>query len=291
MMDALIVGLQQGKPESDNLKIAEPVALDASVARRRLVAGVTDPTVNATRAIAQWSGIRDEGCEAELVKELEEQIAANGTGGTGRHEELLAAHIETLNAMFYSPAENAFSYRGSPYMADKVRLALKVQAQVRATIQALADLKNPRPVAFVQQANIAHGPQQVNNGPPPAADTVSRVRDSENRPNELLEQQRNEWLDSGAAQTTVGADSEFGARGSAQRDREARRVGRSRRGTLLRGGIRPTLRALARALQGQKQCLQIHDSVAVTDIAHERQKDVPIAGHESRQSPPMSAEL
>jgi hypothetical protein len=39
----------------------------------------------------------------------------------------------------------------------------KPQAQCRATIEALAEIKNPRPVAFVKQANIAQGPQQVNN--------------------------------------------------------------------------------------------------------------------------------
>ena len=31
-------------------------------------------------------------------------------------------------------------------------------------MEALAEMKNPHPVAFVKQANIAHGPQQVNNG-------------------------------------------------------------------------------------------------------------------------------
>ena len=43
-------------------------------------------------------------------------------------------------------------------------LALKAQAQSRATISALVDLKHPRQATFVKQANIAHGPQQVNNG-------------------------------------------------------------------------------------------------------------------------------
>ena len=43
-------------------------------------------------------------------------------------------------------------------------LAFKAQAQSRATISALVDLKNPRQATFVKQANIAHGPQQVNNG-------------------------------------------------------------------------------------------------------------------------------
>ena len=44
-------------------------------------------------------------------------------------------------------------------------LALKAQAQSRATITALVDLKFPRqPATFVKQANIAAGNQQVNNG-------------------------------------------------------------------------------------------------------------------------------
>ena len=44
----------------------------------------------------------------------------------------------------------------------------KRQAQCRATLEALAEIKNPRPVAFVKQANISGGHQQVNNGMQPA---------------------------------------------------------------------------------------------------------------------------
>ena len=50
-----------------------------------------------------------------------------------------------------------------PAAETYLRLALKAQAQCRATVEALAEIKNPRPVAFVKQANIAQGPQQVNN--------------------------------------------------------------------------------------------------------------------------------
>ena len=45
-----------------------------------------------------------------------------------------------------------------------VRLALKAQAQCRATLETLATIKNP-PVVYARQANIAAGRQQVNNGP------------------------------------------------------------------------------------------------------------------------------
>lgn len=47
-------------------------------------------------------------------------------------------------------------------------MALKAQAQCRATLEALAEIKNPRPVAFVKQANISGEHQQVNNGVQPA---------------------------------------------------------------------------------------------------------------------------
>lgn len=43
-------------------------------------------------------------------------------------------------------------------------MALKAQAQCRATLETLAEIKNPQPTAFLRQANIAYGPQQVNNG-------------------------------------------------------------------------------------------------------------------------------
>jgi hypothetical protein len=54
-----------------------------------------------------------------------------------------------------------------------MRLALKAQAQCRATAETLAEIKNPRPifarnfnaVAGNQQVNNAVGPQQVNNRP------------------------------------------------------------------------------------------------------------------------------
>jgi hypothetical protein len=43
-----------------------------------------------------------------------------------------------------------------------MRLALKAQSQCRATLEALANIKNP-PVVIARQANFAAGPQQVNN--------------------------------------------------------------------------------------------------------------------------------
>jgi hypothetical protein len=60
-----------------------------------------------------------------------------------------------------------------------LRLALKAQSQCRANIETFAEIKNPKPLAFVQQANIASGPQQVNNaGPESSASSRSGIRKS-----------------------------------------------------------------------------------------------------------------
>jgi hypothetical protein len=85
-----------------------------------------------------------------------------------------------------------------------MRLALKAQSQCRATLETLAAIKNPPSVAFVRQANIAHGAQQVNNEPPSEA---CRARKSENRPNKLLEQTDGERLDARAPKAAIDADS------------------------------------------------------------------------------------
>ena len=44
-----------------------------------------------------------------------------------------------------------------------MRLRLKAQSQARATLEALAQIKNP-PVGYARQANATTGPQQNNFG-------------------------------------------------------------------------------------------------------------------------------
>ena len=61
---------------------------------------------------------------------------------------------------------------------------------------------------FVAQANIAHGPQQVNYGKP------TGELEKANQEKELLEQQHGERLDFGAPETAVGSDSQMEAVGA-----------------------------------------------------------------------------
>ena len=77
-------------------------------------------------------------------------------------EALLTAQAVTLNTMFTHLANLAASTEHLDKLDPYLRLALKAQGQCRATLETLATIKNP-PVVFARQANIAQGPQQVNN--------------------------------------------------------------------------------------------------------------------------------
>jgi hypothetical protein len=92
---------------------------------------------------------------------------------------------------------------------------MRVQSRMTATIQAIADLKNPRPVAYVQQANIGSAVQVNNN-----AGLTAGVK---NPPNELLEKQRNEWLDRRTPSTSIGIDQELEAVDQIHRTKDFKR--------------------------------------------------------------------
>jgi hypothetical protein len=112
---------------------------------------------------------------------------------------LLTAQAHTLDGIFNHLARKALRCEYLNQYEAYLRLGLKAQSQCRATLETLAAIKSPKPVAFVQQANIAHGPQQVNNAEP---DQVSRARETEKQPNKLLEARNDERLDAGAQGAT-----------------------------------------------------------------------------------------
>ena len=89
-----------------------------------------------------------------------------------------------------------------------MRIALKAQSQCRATLETLAQIKNP-PVVFARQANIAQGPQQVNNGMTPAGEPRAGAGETEKPQNKLLEAQHGERVDFGAPGAAVGSDPEL----------------------------------------------------------------------------------
>lgn len=77
---------------------------------------------------------------------------------------MLTAQANTLAALFDHLAAQASAAPNMQQTDGLLRLALKVQGQCVQTLRVLNEIDNPRQVAFVQQANIAHGPQQIING-------------------------------------------------------------------------------------------------------------------------------
>ena len=71
-------------------------------------------------------------------------------------------------------------------------------------------------MTFAKQANVTNGPQQVNNGVATPA-TTSRAEEIQNGPNELLEMQHGNHLDSRAAGAAGGADPHLAAVGAIHR--------------------------------------------------------------------------
>jgi len=136
-----------------------------------------------------------------LVDELSGQCSIASRGDLSRPEAKLIAQAHTLDAIFNSLARRAALNMGEyPDATDRyMRLALKAQSQCRATLETLAVIKNP-PMVIARQANIAHGPQQVNNEAPP------RTREIQSEPNKLLEQTNGERLDTGATGQAIGSD-------------------------------------------------------------------------------------
>ena len=112
-------------------------------------------------------------------------------------EGMLYRQAKTLETMFTSLAMRAADQDGLKQFQVHLTLALKAQAQCRATLEALAEIKNPRPIQFVKQANMTTGPQQVNNGA-----VASRTETFESEPNKLLEAQHGNYLDTGAQGAT-----------------------------------------------------------------------------------------
>ncbi|MCF5087963.1 hypothetical protein GIW59_26585, partial [Pseudomonas gessardii] len=105
----------------------------------------------------------DETPVTDVVEELMRQTAAINSGDMTRAENMLLAQAHTLDGLFAKLAGQALVANHLDKMDNFLRLALKAQNQSRATLQTLAELKAPKQIAFVKQANIGNQ-VQVNNG-------------------------------------------------------------------------------------------------------------------------------
>ncbi len=101
-----------------------------------------------------------------LLDRLRADVDASKRGESDMADRLLISQAVALDGVFNAMMQRAALNLGEyPDAVERyMRLGLKAQSQCRATLESLSRIKNPPNVAFVKQANIAHGPQQVNNG-------------------------------------------------------------------------------------------------------------------------------
>lgn len=165
------------------------IALDPLFGGAALSTTFTKGTFGATDLTATYEGLIDRA----------KAIRGNKLGSA---EDMLTAQAAALNAMFLEMARRSGANMGEYIQAAEtyMRLALKAQAQCRATLETLANIKNP-PVVYARQANITNGPQQVNNGV-----SASPASDQASPPNELLETEHGKRLELGTARAAVGGD-------------------------------------------------------------------------------------
>lgn len=152
---------------------------------RATAEALSKPEVRAASIIQRFEG--DTLDLTSLADELKSQTEAIQTGDMKRPEAMLAAQAHTLDALFATLARRAAANMDGGYLETAntyMKLALKAQAQTVRTIEALGELKHPKHISFVAQANIAQGHQQINNG--------SRAQESQTKQNKLSAGSNNE---------------------------------------------------------------------------------------------------
>ena len=151
---------------------------------------VLSPTIQSAVGIHAWGKFAGEVDLAKLLDDLRTRVEKVQGGDMRPVEAILYGQAVTLETIFTSLARRATSQEYLNQFQVYLGMALKAQAQCRATLEALAEIKNPRLVAFVKQANISGGHQQVNNGVSGENGTVRAGAPAEENPslqNELLE--------------------------------------------------------------------------------------------------------
>ncbi len=206
-------------PKSRRLEIkARPGVSDDRLATDLVADG---EAINASTALRFVNAEHGELSLTDMVASLHERGEAVNRGNLQAAERMLNSQAVALNAIFGELARRAAMNMGTHLGATEsyLRLALKAQSQTRATVEALAAIKNP-PVVFARQANIAHGPQQVNNGPASnSTPATARAGETASAPTELLEDRTHgsPQMDTRAAPATGGAHPQLAPVGALDR--------------------------------------------------------------------------
>lgn len=146
-----------------------------------------DPIAQAAILMGAWGASIES--DVDLFDDLQQQCGEVANGKMELVERMLLCQATALQTVFVKLMNDAGKRPSLKEQDQIVRLAMKAQSQSRTTLEALIEMKSPRPFAFVRQANIAAGgPQQVNNGVSPAA-SPRAAPNTQTAQNELLPEQ------------------------------------------------------------------------------------------------------
>jgi hypothetical protein len=193
------------------LNITAQLGENAEQARAR---ALTRPEVTSARTLQTIEANLD---LQALVDTLTEQTRAVAGGELNRAEQMLAAQAHTLDAVFNHLARRALTSEYMEYLDTYMKLALRAQAQCRATWESVAAVKNP-PAVYAKQANIAQGHQQVNYG---VQENATRTVENQSSRTKLLEKTNGKRLDFGAASTPGKTDTPVETVGEKHRTKDA----------------------------------------------------------------------
>ena len=216
---------QPGKQVTPPPKDPQTLTLDAKQTEtmpQTKARAATKASINAVLVVNAFQGnIMGKDVDiGELVTTMQDKFKEVNDGDLSTLEAMLVGQATALQTMFTSLAVRAASQEYLKQYGLYMTLALKAQAQSRATISALVDLKYPKQAAtFVKQANISNGHQQVNNGANPEqyAQAHAHTGDIQTAPNKLLEANHGQRLDIGAQAQTGRANQRLEAVGAVHR--------------------------------------------------------------------------
>lgn len=173
----------------------------------------------------QGNQMGDKATADSLMLALDERIQHVHEGDLSEVEAMLLAQATALQSLFTHLTRRASTQQHVGNFQTMLSLGMKAQAQSRATLEALIEMKQPRHApTFVKQANIAHGHQQVNNGAETFSDASTRAREEAEDPqNKLLEvSDEQQWLDAGTPAAAGRKDPHLEAVGAIHRAKKRR---------------------------------------------------------------------
>lgn len=197
------------RTHADGTKEAEAEVVGRSLADSAISAGLM--------AMAYSSHIGGGSSVNANIAEVRRITASVKDGDLSDLEGMLVGQAVALQTMAANFANRAQLQTGQRNLEAFFGMALKAQAQSRATVQALVELKFPRQVVYSKNANINNGQQQINNGVP------AQAEQAESSQIKKLESDNGQWLDTGAPRTAIPTHPHLATVGQGHRAEKPRR--------------------------------------------------------------------